>query len=210
MRLSREIFSVMERGEKIIWKGKQHLKTALLRSVIFLPVILILASLLPPENFKIGQFQFTGLGDFFSSALGVFCLLGYLGIVYINRQVTDYLVTDKRIIIKSGWIGADINSLYYDRINGLHVDVGIVGKIFNTGTISIDTGKIRSTRNGGRETVYDEIRYVKNPYDVYRHAQNCLAGRKESLESGRADYKHNRQDYKDFVQETEKMKKEVS
>ena len=69
-------------------------------------------------------------------------------------------------------IGADIRSVYYDQIRSVYVVVGLVGKIFGTGTIKIDTGRTKSYKKNNRSvTHYDKISNIKNPYEVYKIIQ---------------------------------------
>ena len=39
--------------------------------------------------------------------------------------------------------------------------------------------------------------------------QMGLSSRKEGVNSGRADFESNKEDYKNFIQETEKMKRDI-
>ena len=75
------------------------------------------------------------------------------------------------------------------------MDVGIMGKIFNVGTVKIDTGRMKTTTSGSGKhghrtrtrTAYDTFNSIEKPYEVYKFLQSTLTGRKESLYSGRAD-----------------------
>ena len=90
------------------------------------------------------------------------------------------------------------------------MDVGIIGKIFNVGSVKIDVGKTatssagsyrtrRGIQIGGRtrtRTVYDTLLYIDQPYEVFKYLQKSLSRRKESLYSGRADRESNPENYK--------------
>ena len=96
-------------------------------------------------------------------------------VVYSFQKVTNYVITNKRLIIKSGLIGADIRSIYYDQIRSAFVKVSLIGKIFGTGTILIDTGRItQSGRRRGSKTAYDRFRFIPSPYEVYKLMQKGL------------------------------------
>jgi hypothetical protein len=53
-------------------------------------------------------------------------------------------------------------------------------------------------------TANDRFRFIKNPYQVYKLVQKGLSSLKEGMHSGRAV-----EGYKDFMQETEKMKRGI-
>ena len=88
--------------------------------------------------------------------------------------------------MKSGLIGTDFRSLYFTEIRSANVNVGLIGKIFSTGTIAIDTGQMVTNKNGTFPK-NDYLSDIDAPYDVYRYFQEALSGRQEGLYSGRAD-----------------------
>jgi hypothetical protein len=101
-----------------------------------------------------------------------------------------------------------MRSVYYDQLRSAHVDVGIVGKIFGTGTIMLDTGYVNLGDDNDSKG-FDRVGNIKMPYAAYKILQETLSNHKESMHSGRLDYTENREEYKDFVQETEKMRRDV-
>jgi uncharacterized membrane protein YdbT with pleckstrin-like domain len=76
-------------------------------------------------------------------ALGVILLVAYgLGIVFllwafIRFKTTEFAVTDKRIIAKTGLISRNTVEMFLDKVESLHVEQGILGRILNFGTITI-------------------------------------------------------------------------
>jgi uncharacterized membrane protein YdbT with pleckstrin-like domain len=112
-------------------------------------------------------------------------------IIFFSNYVKEYVITDKRILIKSGLIGTDFNSIYFTEIKSANVNVGLIDKLLAVGTINVDTGKVASTsdKNGvtSVNTVYDKLLHIDTPYEVYKYFQEALTSRQESLYSGRAD-----------------------
>ncbi len=215
--MSREIKATLEKTENIIWEGKQDLASAMISGIFGLVILAAIASffyflsslggtcsvngITRPAEECAGFLKYFVYGLF---ALAVFSPIG----TYLRYKVTHYAITNKRIILKSGLIGADMRAVYYDQIKSAFVKVGLVGKIFGTGSILIDTGRITHSKKGSK-TVYDRFSNIKEPYAVYKHLQKHLSHRKEGLHSGREDYKHNRKDYEEYVKETEKMRRQV-
>ena len=61
--------------------------------------------------------------------------------MWIFHQFSDYGVTNKRVIMKMGWVSRDAFEIFLERIEGTRVDQSILGRVFNYGTlIVIGTG----------------------------------------------------------------------
>ena len=102
------------------------------------------------------------------------------------------------------------NSIYFDQVKWVNINVGLLDKIFKVWTILIDTGKTKTTsssrssgssnwRRSSRSTTkidYDKFRFIDKPYDVYKIVQWSLSNRKESLYSGRADRESHSEEYR--------------
>ena len=217
--MNQDIQNILEENEKVLWSGKPDLKSLLVFSLFFTAIgIAIIALILLNLDSETIQCTTNGVKKVgFECARVTYIICGVLFFIsclipilsYLFYKVTDYLVTNKRIIIKTGFIGADMRSIYYDQVRSAFVNVGLVGKLFGTGTILIDTGRITQSRKRGSKTAYDSFRFIKNPYQVYKFVQKGLSSRKEGMHSGRADFESNLEGYKDFVQETEKMKRDI-
>lgn len=215
--IDKSIEYIFEDWEKAIWWGRQHLVTTMLGAVmgsilvVAFWVILHYTSSMDMECIINDEVVESGMCQWMMSYLQyamyalAFLSLGY---AYLQYLVTYYVVTNKRIILKSWLIGADMRSVYYDQINSVFVNVGLVGSILGTGTVMIDTWRITQT-DESTQTDHDKLKNISAPYEVYKYLQSELSDRKESLKSGRADFEFNKKEYKDFVQETEKFKKEV-
>ena len=213
--MNQDIMHLLEPKETVLWNGKPDLKSLLFLAILCSILIMSIAAILFFNIEPIATRKNTNLGanpkGVLSIISGLFFFISFMIplIAYSFYKVTIYVITNKRLIIKSGFIGADIRSVYYDQIRSAFVNVGLVGKLFGTGTILIDTGRITQSRKRGSKTAYDRFRFIKNPYQVYKFVQKGLSSRKEGMHSGRADFESNLDGYKDFVQETEKMKRDI-
>lgn len=193
------IDTILESSEQIIWRGKINRKV-----INFLLITsLLTVSLLGIFVLTRGMIGYTSNGQskqisgFIVGSLVIFIGFAFSFLVYFQNLVKEYATTSKRIIIKSGLIGTDFKSVYYNEIKEVLVNVGLIGKIFSVGTIKIDTGKTETYSTGGNRngnagtirtrTMYSSLDYIDNPYDVYKYVQLTLNSRIESLYSGRAD-----------------------
>ena len=83
----------------------------------------------------------------FLGILTIWFMIGILFfIVAIIRVITTELaLTNKRVIAKTGFIRRDTVELRLEKVEGLIINQGIVGRIFNYGTVIVSgTGGIRT------------------------------------------------------------------
>lgn len=194
--MDKEIELVLEPEEKIVWQDVMNRKVIVFNFFLALVILFAISAYVRTGNVTVNT--------------GNYNILSYIlfGIIFLlvwgsaSSYVTKYAITNKRILIKSGIIGTDFNSVYFTEIKSANVNVGLMDKIFGVGTINIDTGKLETVTSGSGEnqrtsvrTAYDRLQHIDNPYDVYKMLQGSLTERQESLYSGRADRENNPESY---------------
>ena len=198
------INSILQSGENIVWQGVINRKVLATGLVISLVVILVIGGFF----FSKETIQYTSNGQAgqVSGAIVGMIIIGLGAILsllaFFQNLVKAYTVTPKRVVIKSGIIGTDYQSIYFEQMKEVLVNVGLIGKIFGVGTIKIDTGKTETYSTGGTSiqhsgnmntqsirtrTMYTYLSNIDTPYDVYKYVNDAVTERKESLYSGRAD-----------------------
>lgn len=90
-----------------------------------------------------------------------------LGIIYLHKSSTKYVITDKRVFKRTGIISEDFKSSTFKHITSLRIKQGIIGKIFGFGHIVIDTAGSGS----GFEFVWF---CVKNPFQVKNEIEKLI------------------------------------
>lgn len=63
----------------------------------------------------------------------------------INYYTSEYAITNKRVIIKFGFIRRQSLEVFLERIEGIYIEQSIIGRILNFGTVII--GGIGGTKN---------------------------------------------------------------
>lgn len=106
-------------GEKIIYQTKLNW-TEYIKGFI----VLILGLL-----FMIGSGGFGGLL--------VFVGLLILGITYLKIRTSEFAVTDKRVLIKVGILKTQSLETMLNKVEGIHVEQGIIAKMVNSGSIVV-------------------------------------------------------------------------
>ena len=91
----------------------------------------------------------------------------WLGTVLTAGKVwenTKYYVTDKRIIIQSGFVAKNFQSVYYKEIKNVNLHIGIVDKMLSVGDVYFNT-------NGLMNNAFLDI---ENAQQVYQHVQKIV------------------------------------
>ena len=199
--------SIIEKDEKILWNGRGDLMSTIMHTIGFIALFTAIGSLLyfVLGNLESGTCTIGGrrrpVEECNAMAQNIsYIFFGIAALIpiltFFGFKATEYTISDKRFILKSGMIGADIRSVYYDQIRSVYVVVGLVGKIFGTGTIKIDTGRTKShKRNNRSATHYDKISNIKNPYEVYKILQNNISESKENIDSDNNDISSDNNDF---------------
>lgn len=84
--------------------------------------------------------------------------------VFYLKISNEFVFTDKRILVKKGWIETKVKTIYYNRITDISVSQNILDRIIKTGTISISTAG-----SDGYEAV---LLHIKNPYQIKKDLYN--------------------------------------
>ncbi|MCW4031244.1 MAG: PH domain-containing protein, partial [Candidatus Bathyarchaeota archaeon] len=146
--LSFESSKYLETDEEIIWSGKPIKAPFILKGLSVSAFGLVWLSftmfamwlmVFPPIGVIVED---SGLGTF---VLLVFVLIGFgltLGPpipTILRYRKTKYMITSKRLITQTGVIGLDTRFVDFDKIQEVHVRVGLGDKIFGTGSLIIVT-----------------------------------------------------------------------
>lgn len=208
--MSHYIDNVLEKSEKKVWEGKINRKVMTAGLILWLIITIGISSFF----FIKDTINYTSNGvqkQISGFTIGLTVLIAGLFssfLTFFINFVKEYAITNKRIIIKSGLIGTDYQSIYFEQINQVIIDVGLIGKIFKTGNLKIDTGKTETYSESGTRvgnvnyprirtrTMYEVLKNIDAPYDVYKIIQPSITGRREGLYSGRADRESNPEYYK--------------
>ncbi len=105
-------------------------------------------------------------------------------IIFFNnfyiRISNEFVFTNKRIIVKKGWIETKVKTIYYDRITDISVSQSFLDRIIKTGTLSISTAG-----SDGYEAV---IGHIRKPYEVKNVLYEVRNKHRESFYQHPSDY----------------------
>ena len=158
------IEDILSEGETILWREKPNKKAYIWSKILGMFPIALLWLLF--DGFAIG----VTLSDegFMQSGAIIFLLVFFTfhllpvwiwvgGIIkgVKEHKNIEYAFTDKRIIIRSGFIGIDFKNIYYTEVSSVNVKVGIIDRILKVGDVYIKAVDSASV-------LYD----IKNPYQI--------------------------------------------
>lgn len=161
---------------------------------IFIAIFLIIGSC----DFEVDTCEINGVeqtGEACTEAFGIFSIIGYialglfvLGVFFsifsrfVRFNKTWYCYTNKRILIRSGFIGADYQTLDFDMIGAMNVRVDLLDKIIhpNTGTVWFASAASPMISGGvpGGVSGY-AFASIENPYEVYKRVKEYSSKNKD-------------------------------
>jgi len=163
-----EFDSVKDDNEEILWIEKPrfipYIITALGLGVgAFISVGICYAF---TKNFKNDDGTMVNFIWLFGGLPIAFFLWGFFKKLFSYNN-TRYAYTNKRIMMRTGFIGTDFKSIDYDKISDMEVTVNFVERAFNVGSIRFFSGRTE-TNDGTTTKLYDRWEAIPNPYEVFK------------------------------------------
>lgn len=171
-------------NENILWRGKPKKSAFIINRVLFMLPIVILWLLLD-SSFIISLFNdFNRLGNSLILFITFFVIhlfpvwVWFYNVVSAGRvwDNTEYCITDKRIITKTGFIGMNYQSLFYKEIRNVTLKVGIIDKILNVGDIHFALVSNCNNYHGNNNvnTINSGFIDIEDAYKVYPMIQKIV------------------------------------
>lgn len=163
-------------GEQILWSAKPKKNAFILNKILtMMPIAIIwllLDSVLIRQMFSGGGMQLFMVIFMLLHLMPVWIWLG--NAITANRRWknTMYYVTDRRILIQTGFIDRDLQTVYYKDIRNVDLRIGIIDKMLGVGDIYFDLGEYRTNRK--TRTMYKAFLDVEAPQEVYTRVQKIV------------------------------------
>jgi uncharacterized membrane protein YdbT with pleckstrin-like domain len=157
-------------GERILYKTGLHW------IVLVAPTLLAAFFAIPGLMMLIGSLALIGDKSGSSSGLGLagFCLLLIGGLLvlagYLKRKSTEMVVTNKRILIKTGLLSRRTFELLLSKVESIGVEEGILGRMLGYGSVVV-----RGT--GGTP---EPFKTVSHPLEFRRQVQQQIEQREQA------------------------------
>jgi len=169
---------VLADNEEILWQGKPKKSAYILNKVLaMMPFALLWLAF--DSVFIFSAFHFDmppvariGICAFICVHLVPFWIW-LSNVLTANKryQNTLYALTSHRILIKTGLVGIDFQSVSYKDIQGVNLKVGVVDKMLKVGDLYFRSAS-------GQQAFFD----IENPYEVYKIAQKIVSSIQTDIE----------------------------
>ena len=161
--------AVKDKDEIVLWIGKPNFTAFIIRGIPFLALGILWGAIdyfgfirhmnkMPGEmgGFIIPFFALH-LFPFWGSILNMIRL-------FLVHGNTCYAITNKRLMMRSGFWGTDFKAIDYDKISDVEVNVNPIENMLGVGTIQAFSGRVSD--KGGR--IYDKFIGIESPYEVFK------------------------------------------
>lgn len=178
--LPAEFEAIRDPSEKVLWAGKPALVPFLLSGVPFLIAGLCWGAFDYFGFIRHMPRSMAGFAiPFFALHLFPFwaSILNEVRLVLVHGN-TFYALTDKRILLRSGFWGTDFNAVDYDNVRDASVTVGPVENLLGVGSIRLATAAVTSRGM----SVPVSLVGVQHPYDVFRQLKQVSLDAKTDWE----------------------------
>ena len=157
-------------GERVVYRTHRH--WVIFRRPVFVLLVGILVFIggrfwkQEPDAAIVGNY-----------AIGVAALLALVIAIpaWIDRATSEFAVTDKRVIVKVGWVSRRSIETLLSKIEAIEVMQGIQGRMLDYGTIII-------IGTGGTKEPFDRI---AAPFEFRRKVQEQIIAFQQTVPGGR-------------------------
>ena len=184
-----DVKRILDDDEEILKSYKPNKKRFVFINILFSGTI---ATIVPIVIFVIGLLGLVGVIPFvdeagnrvFMPAL-VMMIFGGVGVTFLLVNCTGffvrynkayYYVTNKRLIVRGGFVGVDYRSLQLSAISMVDVRVDFLDKLVknNTGTIIFGSSSTPVVNGQHNSTASFSFSHIDNPYDAYKEIKEIV------------------------------------
>jgi len=163
-------------GEQILWQAKPKRNAFIINKALgMLPIALIWLLF---DGFILGQ-MFAGGGG--SLILVPFMLVHLMPVwIWLGNVITAsrrwkntvYYVTDRRILIQTGFVDRNLQTVYYKDIRHVDLRVGLIDRMLGVGDVYFDLGEYHS--GGKTRSLNKAFLDIEDPKAVYNRIQKII------------------------------------
>lgn len=173
------IESALSDDETILWKAKPKKSSFMLNSIFkFLPLaliwlgfdtffIILMVDVIPSVPWFVIIFFVI---FFIVHLIPVWVWIGSVVSASRRLKLEEYAFTDRRILIKRGFVGANLHSVSYSSLNSVNLRIGIIERMCKVGDIYI-------VANNEKYILED----ISDPYFIYEKLQKIASDIKTDI-----------------------------
>lgn len=162
-----EFSNILDRDEKILMTMKPKKGAYVMGPMFaFVPLIIMLI-------FAFATVGFATEGALLPPFIFLLALIAVMAAILIplmvhSYRITCYAVTDKRILIRTGYIGVDYRALDIKSINAVGVNVSLINKMFGGGSLEFGSASSPMVGVNGQTAKPFVFRDIDKPYENYK------------------------------------------
>jgi len=107
-----------------LWSGKPFMKKTIIKfAIIFITTTILLSAIFI---------------QIFPILIGIWALMAFLyfGVYYLSKRAFTYHITERSVRIEKSWIfGNYVRELTFDQISDIHINQGILARMFDCGSL---------------------------------------------------------------------------
>ena len=174
---------VLVENEKILWKGKPNRTAFMINSALSPLTVFAILWLLVDGAFiwaiiasgEIKDVLFFIIPFFAIHLMPVWIWLGNILTAGKRWKNTEYAITDKRILIKTGFWGIDFKTIYYKDIKNVNLRKGIIDSSLGVGDLYFEVTLPYYIGNTGNTANSNYVMFdLENPYELYTKIQKTV------------------------------------
>jgi len=160
--------SVKDNNEEILWTGNPkfipYFFSGLWGELLLIAFGLFFLNIIPDNGDGIdGMVQYFYLFGLIPILIGLYIFLNRL----LSFSNTAYGYSNKRVMMRTGFIGTDFKTIDYDKISDIEVTVNIIERMYNVGSIRFFSGRTQTHKNHTTK-LYDVWCAIENPYEIFK------------------------------------------
>lgn len=174
---------VLAAGESVLWSGKPKRSAYIADQVLTMLPIAVIWLIFDMSFISMGSFgaNLFFLAFFALHLMPVWLWLGSALTANKRWHNTHYYVTNRRILIRGGFLAVNEESLYYKDIRSVRVSVGLIDKLFGSGDILFDTAVPVYYGRNKRQHI-PKFEDLQDPHAVYERVQRIVLDMQTDME----------------------------
>lgn len=167
-----EFESIKDNNEEIIWTGKPKFIPYIVSGLgsglfaLAFGIVWVLVNLSIKADNDNGGFQYFWLFGLIPLIQGLYAFLNRL----FSFQNTAYGYSNKRVMMRTGFIGTDFKTIDYDKISDIEVTVNVIERMYNVGSIRFFSGRTLTDENNTTK-LYDSWSAIESPYEIFKRVK---------------------------------------
>ena len=188
-----KIRGMLTDDENLLWTGKPKKSAFILnKCIVMAPIAMIWllfdgffigAMLSVPGGLGMGNMGFFFVIFFAFHLMPVWIWLYNMLTAAARWKNTEYAITDKRILIRSGFVGYEYLNIYYKEIGDVHLHVGVIDRMLGVGDIMVCNstmpyGNGRTINTGSNNSILD----IPDYQEVFNMLQKAVRDIQSDIE----------------------------